>query len=177
MVLGRLLPLLPVTCRMQSLAQRACAEHLVDYMQVKHNVDISDRSGHCHCDGVSGLGSNKTLHSMALHQPQQRAKFHSDKQRIHQASLSQSLHSHLQLQEQQNQQLPASDGAQHVYSMCSATVQHSVNNLHVIDDTLLMAAGSVVLLYHMPSKQQRQTLPEQGMGGGIAALAIHPSKQ
>ncbi|KAF8073262.1 ABCG35 [Scenedesmus sp. PABB004] len=50
------------------------------------------------------------------------------------------------------------------------------NNLHLLDDdTLLLAAGSVVLLLHVPTLQQRH-LPSRD-GGGVAAVAAHPSGQ
>jgi len=50
------------------------------------------------------------------------------------------------------------------------------NNLHLIDDeTLIMACGSVVMLVHIPTKQQRYLAGRDG--GGIAAIAVHPSRQ
>lgn len=50
------------------------------------------------------------------------------------------------------------------------------NNLHMLDDeTVIIAVGSVVLLLHVPTKQQRY-LPGRD-GGGIAAVAVHPNRQ
>jgi hypothetical protein len=50
------------------------------------------------------------------------------------------------------------------------------NNLHLLDDdTLLMSVGCMVLLLHLPTMKQRW-LPGRD-GGGVAAVAVHPSKQ
>jgi hypothetical protein len=50
------------------------------------------------------------------------------------------------------------------------------NNLHLLDDdTLLMGVGCMVLLLHLPSMKQRW-LPGRD-GGGVAAVAVHPSRQ
>jgi hypothetical protein len=50
------------------------------------------------------------------------------------------------------------------------------NNLHLLDDdTLLMGVGCMVLLLHLPTMKQRW-LPGRD-GGGVAAVAVHPSRQ
>jgi hypothetical protein len=67
---------------------------------------------------------------------------------------------------------PQQLGLQHVLSVAAA----KRGNLYLLDDkTLVMAAGCVVLLLHVPSGRQRY-LPARD-GGGIGALAVHAGRQ
>jgi len=52
---------------------------------------------------------------------------------------------------------------------------HRRHNLLVLDsDTLAVAAGSVVLLLHLPSMTQKHLSTKDG--GGVGAIALHPQR-